>query len=284
RAGLAAARRGVIAYPAFMGETYNLYFADPTTGQSRLYRNEASQPAFNSDGTRIAFLSWAGGSRGLVTASSTGGGEILITNALEDKLPTWSPDSQTILFLSRRTGDRRSVLYFTPANADFLQSSPREVSEGEYPSWSVSGRIVFEGWGRTAPGLRLTTDSFNPIETVISEGEVYAPAVSPDGRQIAFMRQDSTGNWDIYRVRSDGSGLVRLTSHPARDGLPAWSPDGRSVAFVSQRDNSWAIYAINPDGTGLTRLAEMAGSPDGVVFKDQANSTGWLEERISWSP
>jgi Tol biopolymer transport system component len=94
---------------------------------------------------RIAFLSWSGSSRGLITASSNGGNEILITNALEDKLPTWNPDSSTILFLSRRGGGRQSVLYCTPVNSVFLSSEPQFVSEGEYPTWSVEDQVIFRG-------------------------------------------------------------------------------------------------------------------------------------------
>jgi Tol biopolymer transport system component len=92
------------------------------------------------------------------------------------------------------------------------------------------------------------------------------------------------GNWDIYVINVDGSGLKRLTTNPARDGLPTWSPNGRVIAFASDRDDGqWAIYGINADGTIEQKLLDMVGSPDGIVFNDRANSTGWLEERISWT-
>ena len=86
-------------------------------------------------------------------------------------------------------------------------------------------------------------------------------------------------------VNVDGSDLKRLTTDPARDGLPAWSPTGQAIAFVSDRegDNQWTIRGVNVDGTVQQKLLDMAGSPDGIVFYDQANSAGWLEERISWS-
>src|SRR5262245_12568214 len=42
----------------------------------------------------------------------------------------------------------------------------------------------------------------------------YNPAWSPDGESLVFT-SESDGQADLYRVRSDGSGLTRLTDHPA---------------------------------------------------------------------
>jgi diaminobutyrate-2-oxoglutarate transaminase len=53
-------------------------------------------------------------------------------------------------------------------------------------------------------------------------------------RHIAFT-SDRAGSPDIYLIRPDGSGLRRLTSHPAADGSPDWRPDGRRLAFTSDR-------------------------------------------------
>ncbi|MFQ5612483.1 MAG: FHA domain-containing protein [Anaerolineae bacterium] len=279
-----ASLQGTIAYPAFQGTTYDLYLGDVASGESRLYRNEASQPAFSPDGARIAFHSWSGSSRGLVTASSGGGQEFLITNFLEDQLPTWSPDGSTILFLSRRTGGRQSELYRTQAAVDFLNSEAQMLIEGEYPAWGANGQIAFKGWGNTAFGLRLASADLANIDNLTLADEDTAPALSPDGKQVAFMarRED---NWDVYLVNVDGSGLKRLTTDPAMDGLPAWSPDGNVIAFVSNRGGPWAIWAMTPEGTGTRQLITMVGSPDGFVNSDTSNfeTRGWAEERISWT-
>jgi hypothetical protein len=276
---------GMIAYPAFNGTTYDIYFGDVASGESRLYRTEASQPAFSADGSQIAFQSWAGTSRGLITASSNKGNEFLITNFLEDELPTWSPNGSTILFYSRRTGDRRPQFYRVQANVEFRNNQAQLLGvDGEYPSWGNNGKIVFKGWGNTAPGLRLATADFGTIESVTSTADDFAPALSPDGIRVAFMARDESSNWDIYVIDADGSGLQRLTTDPAQDGLPTWSPNGQVIAFVSDRGEGWSIQGINVDGSYQQKLLDMVSTPDGIVFFDQANSTGWLEERISWTP
>jgi TolB protein len=67
------------------------------------------------------------------------------------------------------------------------------------------------------------------------------PNFSPDGQWIAF-ESDRSGDYEVYAIRPDGSGLRNLTNHPARDQLPAFSPDGRWLLFQSDRDGSVDIY------------------------------------------
>jgi Tol biopolymer transport system component len=99
---------------------------------------------------------------------------------------------------------------------------------------------------------------------------------------VAFMSH-RTGNWDVYIVGIDGTGLTQLTADTANDGLAAWSPDGRTVAFVSDRDGAWAMWAMNADGKNQRPLFDLGGPIDGRVQLDVQNSRGWLEERIVWT-
>jgi dipeptidyl aminopeptidase/acylaminoacyl peptidase len=156
------------------------------------------------------------------------------------------------------------------------------LGEGEYPTIGFTGQLVFKGWGNTAFGLRLATDSLEDIQTVTNVDEDTAPALSPDGNQVVFMSRRE-GNWDIYVINVDGSGLQRLTNDPSEDGLPTWSPDGNAIAFVSNRGGPWAVWAMTPDGKGKRQLFTMEGTPDGFVGTDNYASRGWAEERISWT-
>ena len=70
-------------------------------------------------------------------------------------------------------------------------------------------------------------------------GDERDPALSPDGRRVAFAWDggqpdgpEGGRQFDVYVQDVDGGGLVRLTNHPADDLSPAWSPDGARVAFV----------------------------------------------------
>ena len=106
---------------------------------------------------------------------------------------------------------------------------------------------------------------------------------SPDGRRIAFDSKRE-GNWEIYVMNADGSGVTRLTYNDAVDGSPAWSPDGRRIAFESGHGWNWEIYVMNADGSGVTRLTDNDArdryptwSPDGRRIAFDSNHVGNIE-------
>src|SRR5687767_12396584 len=64
---------------------------------------------------------------------------------------------------------------------------------------------------------------------------------SSEAEWIAFS-SFRDGNWEIYRMRIDGTGVERLTYEQAPDWLGSWSPDGQWLAFYSSRDGDLKIY------------------------------------------
>jgi serine/threonine protein kinase len=271
---------GTIAYPVFNGVNYNLYFGMADGSGNQFFRENTSQPAFSPDGKRIAFHSWRQDAWGLTAVDLSGANDIVVARFVEDQLPTWTTSGEEIVFLSRRAGDRKSRLYKVGSNQTNVDGIV--LGEGEYPTIGLTGQMVFKGWGSTGTGLNLSTDSLSDIQPLTDHETDTAPAIAPNGQQIAFMsRRD--GNWEIYIVNSNGSNLRRLTDNAAEDGLPTWSPDGRVLAFASNRDEGWAVWAILPNGLGLKQLFEMEGSPDGFVGDNSDASRGWAEERMSWT-
>jgi TolB protein len=108
--------------------------------------------------------------------------------------------------------------------------------------------------------------------------EDAAPAVSPNGRTVAF-ETNRDGNLEIHVVDIAGGTPRRLTDHPAADRSPAWSPDGTKIAFLSDRDRrpAFDVYLMNADGSGVARLTADAEashwspqfSPDGRLLAVQ---------------
>jgi TolB protein len=270
---------GTIAYPVFNGTTYDLYFGNPDGSGTRFFLNSASQPQFSPDGSRIAYHSWQTDKRGLITLDVSGGNEHIVAGNLEDQLPTWSPDGATIIFLSRRSGQRASELFSVPS----VGGEAQFIGHGEYPTWGPDSRLAFKGWEETGIGLRLSQANLTDIQDLTADDTDTSPTISPNGKQIAFMSKRD-GNWNIYVVNNDGTGLKPLTDDPADDGLPTWSPDGNVIAFVSNRGGPWAVWAMTSGGGGKRQLFTMEGSPDGFVAgEDLDKSRGWAEERISWT-
>jgi TolB protein len=86
-----------------------------------------------------------------------------------------------------------------------------------------------------------------------SEKQNFLPAWSPDGSKLAFT-SNRDGNSEIYVVNRDGSGMRRLTNHPAIDVTPTWSPTGTQLAFTSDRTGSPQIWVMNADGSELNKI------------------------------
>jgi Tol biopolymer transport system component len=94
--------------------------------------------------------------------------------------------------------------------------------------------------------------------TLVADDLMYqAPAISPDGRQIAVVAwggNDWRGPEGLYVMNADGSGRTQLTHDMAIQPDPAWSPDGKTIAFSGANEGSSRIWLINKDGSGLRPL------------------------------
>jgi len=115
-------------------------------------------------------------------------------------------------------------------------------------------------WGPVSP---LTTYS----------GLEYEPALSPDGKQVAFAwNGEHKDNFDIYVRLVSGGAALRLTTDPAPDHSPAWSPDGSRLAFLRND----AVYLISALGGVERRLIQF---PRGRLYVDTT-----VRSSLSWSP
>ncbi|MGZ5134563.1 MAG: hypothetical protein ACXWV6_15890 [Chitinophagaceae bacterium] len=84
------------------------------------------------------------------------------------------------------------------------------------------------------------------------------PMLSPDGKKICFQ-SNRTGDWEIFVMNADGSGLQQLTHTPGFDGGPVWSPDGKRIVFPSERDEDPEVYTMDADGSNQKRLTNSPG-------------------------
>jgi PKD repeat protein len=79
------------------------------------------------------------------------------------------------------------------------------------------------------------------------------PFISGDGGKIAFL-SNRDGDFEIFVVNSDGSGLKQLTSNTATEHSASISGDGGKIAFASDVDGDFEIFVVNSDGSGLKQL------------------------------
>ena len=108
---------------------------------------------------------------------------------------------------------------------------------------------------------------------------VAEPSISGE---ILFM-SDRDGDWDLYTVNGDGTGLNQITDNDVDDWSGVYSPDGTKIAFDAKHGTAPGdIFVVDADGANQKNLtssfsedAFATWSPDGkqIVFERKINDT-----------
>lgn len=218
-----------------------------------------------------------------------------------DSSPVWSPDGESVAFISDRGGN--DDLYVIDIGSGELtrltDSSERESS----PTWSPDGtRIVFQRtWtakhGEWESGLFVLTMSDGIIEQLTNQpNNDSAPAWSPQGQYIAFTREGPVIEEDrtlygsmVYLKKLDTGEEIRITEgiyEPGNTRLtePRWpscpEDDYLSLEQVPGEHSPATIFLFKLDWESspprlskLVGINEVLGAPDSYVWADCIN---WL--------
>ncbi len=179
--------------------------------------------------------------------------------------PRLSPDGQLVAFFSER--DRFSIDLFL-ADAESGRIERRLVHSATDPhfdsleflnsagAWMPNGRTLAITAVRSGKPVLVLIDAANGriLREVPLAGldDAINPAVSPDGRTVAFSG-NAGGLLDLYTVSLETGHLERLTHDPYADLEPTYTPDGRSLVFTSERDST-SLTTLEPGPLRLARL------------------------------
>ncbi len=238
------------------------------------FTGRVASPALSPDGDQVAFV-WNGErqeSFDLYLKLVGPGAPIRLTSdPRPESSPAWSPDGRQIAFL--RSGPARSEVVVIPA----LGGPERTVAEAAVLNlglaWSPDGRSLLvaraEAQGTPAGIFAVSVGAGTMKRLTRPPAGAWAgdisPALSPDGRTLAFARSLTRSNSEIYVVPLSESLDVegeprRLTFETKSSGEPVFTPDGQRIVFSSVV--RWPRIGLRrqPDGDpglGLRREGRM---------------------------
>jgi Tol biopolymer transport system component len=171
---------------------------------------------------------------------------------------------------------------FAPTSA---ASAPLSIERRALP-WALVGLVagaLIAGllvWKFVAAPASRSSMRFSAVTNFV--GVQAQPALSPDGRSVAFV-SNRNGPYDIYVGLISGGRLVQITNDANFKSHPAWSPDGTTIAYARLNDSGmWDIWQVPALGGTPRRVilgaTEPAWSPDGhsLAYVNSVDGSLWV--------
>jgi TolB protein len=213
----------------------------------------------------------------------------------KERYPACSFDGAHIAFNSDRDGTHNLYLMDADgANVRQLTHEKRGIEAG-MPSWTADGRWIYFGLFGGGPPRMCRIHPDGSGFKVIGEG--IDPAISPDGKWVAFARQQEDGH-HLWVMSPDGGNARSLTKKGnAWAGVHAcWTPDGRAILFADRVGTALELFRCDFPSAAIVQLTHLGGavtspsvSPDGkwisfrlcdeVYWRDSQSSQRAYKER-----
>ena len=249
-------------------------------------QGKQSSPAFSPDGNHVAFaVTGRQQGAGLYTTLIGGEKALRLTDNPRDCCPTWSPDGRQIAFVrylergvsfkdaSGKSGAERSFYVISALGGSehkFYTGKLNDIWECDGLDWSPDGKtMLFSEPTSNRQRSQITALSLADLSTrELTSPQGYdfdcAPAYSPDGLSVAFVRGNGVGLGDLFVLTLAGGEPTKLTSGNS-GGTFAWTADGKELVFTSAfRGSFQTLWRISVSGGAprpVTGVGEMAFSP-----------------------
>lgn len=261
---------------AFVGNDFNIYLADPATGDKTALTKDAgtdhayNYPTWSPDNHRLAFVGYTLtngtlNSGALYTIAPTGENLTPVYKTAQN-LPFylyWSPDSQVIGFLANKDS---SHIALNIAHSDQPDSN-QELDTGSpfYWAWAPDSSQMFTHVGGTRSdsgdarlALLAAQVKHGPQPLQAAPGEFQAPQWSSTGK-ILFSTQDGSQQ-TIALSDAAGSNIVKLATYGGRASF-ALSPDATDAAYLltdaqTQLVNFGPLRVVNSMGANVRVVSQ----------------------------
>ena len=271
-------RNGTVAYAPEAPRS--LVFVD-RSGTERLATDEHQNfhmPRFSPDGRRLS-----------VDFASAGGRDVWILDLQQKTLTrttfdkdghdaTWAPDGKSLIYTSNRTGDF-GIFKTLPGTGSPAESLVVSSSLGYTGDWLRDGSglltVAINLQGSSAQDLAIVRNhGKGPIEPLIATPfREYFPALSSDGRWIAFV-SDQSGRSEVYVRTLDSAGTMTQVSQGGGDE-PLWSRDGRDLFYRSYLPGDVKLVAARVETTPAFRVIDRQALFSVAAYVNSTPHTGY---------
>ncbi len=243
---------GVLLFTSYSGTSPCLYgfdgFGPPALMTcSNLNESVGATGCWSASEGKVVFTTFSGNTNSDICTipGNTGYLTVILSDGLKHLHPTWSPNSDSLLFCTY--SDAYWGLWKAEYSTDSItcNSFYTPSSDCLRPSYSPDGQwILFQVNDGTQSDIWLIhPDGSNPHAVIENSSDDIHPCWGPENDWFAFS-SDRSGQWDIWISDLDGNTLVQITDDPGKDIYPAWNPEYGWFAFSSDRVGGAENYDI----------------------------------------
>jgi Tol biopolymer transport system component/DNA-binding winged helix-turn-helix (wHTH) protein len=134
-------------------------------------------------------------------------------------------------------------------------------------------------WNHRSAADRKASPSFQrmSITKLTSNGNIPLAAISPDGKYVAHVLQETPNQSLWLRQISTTSNVQIVAPAPVRFLSPTYSPDGTFIYYVTYQGNIGALYQVPALGGTARKLIEDVDSP--VTFSPDGKQLAFLRHK-----
>jgi Tol biopolymer transport system component len=200
-------------------------------------------PRVSPDGRFLAFDSDRDGERGIYVANRDGSDVHRVSGPGFAAVPSWSPDMRALAFVRAEPDNPRVWNLWQLDRGSGAQTRLTSHRYGQTwgASWLPDSRRLCYSHEDRLVVLDTQSGNTRTYASPLSGRLVRTPAVSPDGRLVAFQVMRS----GVWLLDLESGAMRRLIDDPAAEEF-AWSPDGGRLAYHSRRDGEWRIWIAAP--------------------------------------